>query len=133
MNLSHDAWKSILTIVVAAHGIGYALFLAPLMGIATWGQSTRSWLLSPALGNAVAQGIGSLLFLAVTIAFLATGFGTFTETAWRRTLAVASAAVSLLALALFVDGRPNQSALSAAAFDVIIWRPCSGCNGRRRT
>jgi len=38
--------RTALTLIIAAHGIGHILFLVPLLGIADWGQSARSWLLT---------------------------------------------------------------------------------------
>ena len=58
--------RIVLALVIAAHGIGHILFLVPLLGIADWGQSTRSWLL---VDHTAARFVGSLLWIAVIVAF----------------------------------------------------------------
>jgi hypothetical protein len=117
--MSSEIWRIILAVVVASHGIGHVLFLVPCLGIAQWGQSSRSWLLTNLIGDTPTRAIGSLLWLAATVGFIAAGFGIWAGQPWWRTLAVGSAVISLLTLALFGGGLIG-SAVNAAAFDVIV-------------
>jgi hypothetical protein len=120
VEMSAGIWRIVLALVILAHGIGHVLFLAPCLGIAQWGQSAHSWLLTGLLGDTATRVIGSLLWLAVTAGFVAAGVGLLGQHAWWRMLAVGAAAVSLLALVLFLNGRPTQPVLSAALMDVAI-------------
>jgi len=118
--MSNELWRTILAVVVGAHGIGHVLFLVPLLGIADWGQSTRSWLLTDRVGDRVTRIVGSLLWLAATLGFVAVAVGIFGQQEWWRGLAVGSAAVSIVGLVLFWSDSAASSAFSALAFDVAV-------------
>ena len=118
--MSGGFWRTVVAVVMLAHGIGHVLFLAPCLGITQWGQSAHSWLLTKTLGDGATRVIGGLLWLVVIVGFVAAGIGLLGQFAWWRTLAVASAGVSLLALGLFVSGISTQPVLSAAAMDIAI-------------
>lgn len=118
--MSGGTWRTILALAVAAHGVGHVLLLVPCLGIAQWGQSSHSWLLSGAMGDSLTRLIGSLLWLAVVAGFAAAGVGLLGQRDWWRTLAVAASVVSLLALGLFATGIDSQPLLSAALMDVAI-------------
>jgi hypothetical protein len=77
-------------------------------------------LLTRSLGEIPTRVIGSLLWLAVIVGFVAAGFGLLGQHAWWRSLAAASAGVSLLGLALFATAGGTQAVLSAALMDVAI-------------
>ncbi len=117
--MSNELWRIIIASVIAIHGIGHTLFLVPCLGIAKWGQTSHSWLLTPLIGDTPTRAIGSLLWLAATVGFMAAGFGVFGHQSWWRTLAVGSSILSLFTLGLFASGL-IQSALNAAVFDVVI-------------
>ena len=88
--------------ILGAHGIGHALGWMPAMGIAAFeGVSGRSWLLTGALGAAGARIAAGLLFVVPMAGFLLAAGGLLTGQAWWRQVAVASAALSLLATALY--------------------------------
>jgi hypothetical protein len=109
--------KSILIVVVLAHGIGHILFLVPLLGIANWGQSTQSWL----LGNGtLAKLLGGLLWLVALVGFAATGIGMIGQQDWWSTAALLSCSVSLLGLIVFWTNPTRASAFFAAAFDIVV-------------
>ncbi len=112
--------RIVVTFVILVHGIGHMLFLAPCLGITQWGQSAHSWLLTRTLGDVATRVIGGLLWLAVIVGFMTASVGLLGQYAWWRTLAVASAGVSLLALVLFVSGSNTQPVLSAAVMDIAI-------------
>jgi hypothetical protein len=118
--MSGGIWRIVIALVILAHGIGHVLFLAPCLGITQWGQSAHSWLLTKALGDVPTRVIGSLLWLVVITGFVTAGTGLLGQQVWWRTLATASAGVSLLALLLFVNGSKTQPVLSAALMDVAI-------------
>jgi len=118
--MSGGIWRIVIALVILAHGIGHVLFLAPCLGITQWGQSAHSWLLTKALGDVPARVIGSLLWFVVIAGFVTAGTGLLGQQVWWRTLATASAGVSLLALLLFVNGSKTQPVLSAALMDVAI-------------
>jgi hypothetical protein len=120
VEMSVGIWHIVLALVILAHGVGHALFLAPCLGIANWGQSAHSWLLTKPLGDTLTRVIGSLLWLAVVAGFVAAAVGILGQYAWWRTLAVGAAGLSLLALALFLNGRPGGPVLSAALMDIAI-------------
>jgi hypothetical protein len=58
--------------------------------------------------------------LAVIVGFTAAAVGLFGQQPWWRPLAIGSAGVSLLALALFAGGIDRQPLLSAGLMDVAI-------------
>jgi len=118
--MSGGFWRIVVALVILAHGIGHILFLAPCLGITQWGQSAHSWLLTRTLGDVATRVMGSLLWLVVIVGFVTAGIGLLGQGAWWRTVAVASASVSLLALVLFVNGSSTQPVLSAAAMDIAI-------------
>jgi hypothetical protein len=118
--MSNEVWRTILAVVVGAHGIGHVLFLVPLLGIADWGQSTRSWLLTDLVGDGVTRILGSLLWLVAIVGFVAVAVGMFGQVGWWRGLAVGSAAVSILGLVLFWSNSAASSAFSALTFDVAV-------------
>lgn len=111
--------RVVLAIVVACHSIGHMFFLIPYLGLADWGQSGRSWLLTNLVGDTSTRVLGSLLWLAAIVAFMVVGYGLFAQQAWWRTLFVGSAALSLATVTLFAD-RLAGPAFNAAAFDVIV-------------
>jgi hypothetical protein len=113
-------WRIAVAVVILAHGTGHVLFLAPCLGIAQWGQSAHSWLLTKTLGETVTRVIGSLLWLAAIVMFVVAGVGLLGQNAWWRALVVASAGVSLLTLVLFAGGGDTQPVLSAAVMDLAI-------------
>ena len=109
--------KIALAVVVLAHGIGHILFLVPLLGIAEWGQSARSWLLG---ADTPAKLIGGLLWLVALIGFCAAAFGLFSQQEWWRPVAIISSAVSLVGLLLFWANPASSSAVSAAVVDLLV-------------
>jgi hypothetical protein len=118
--MSAGFWRILISLVILAHGLGHVLFLAPCLGFAQWGQSAHSWLLTGLLGDSVTRLLGSALWLVVIAGFMAAGVGLLGQYTWWRTVAVASAGVSLLGLVLFVSGSNTQPILSAAGMDAAI-------------
>ena len=118
--MSNEMWRIILAVAIGAHGIGHVLFLVPLLGIADWGQSTRSWLLSNLGGDVVTRIVGSLLWLAATVGFVTVAVGMFGQQEWWRGLAIGSAAVSILGLVLFWGAPVSSSTFLPLLFDIAV-------------
>jgi hypothetical protein len=116
--MSNDVWRIVIGLVVFAHGVGHVFFLVPTLGLAQWGITGRSWLLSGRVPDVVVKVIGGVLWLLVIAGFVAAAIGVWSQQEWWRGLAVASSAVSLLGLALFAQR--SQPFLSAGAMDVLI-------------
>jgi hypothetical protein len=91
--------------VLILHGIGHVMALFPALNIAsTESWHYRSWLLTGLLGQPLSRALVVLLFGAAMIGFIAAGLGVFgwlvPNSAWQ-TLAIVSAIISMIALALF--------------------------------
>jgi hypothetical protein len=122
--MSGTTLRIIIALVFFVHGVGHFMGIMPALGLSTVkGWSSHSWLLTPLLGDTVARIISVILFGAALVGFLAAALGLMgwlvPHDSWR-TLAVASAVISLIALALFwnafVSLIPNK--LGAIAVDV---------------
>lgn len=109
--------RLIVAVVVGAHGVGHILFLMPLLGIADWGQASRSWLLGEGW---LARGVGSLIWLAVMVGFTAVAIGLYRMTDWWRTVAIIAAAVSTMGLLLFWANPVNSPVISALVFNLLV-------------
>ena len=118
--MSGGFWRMVVVLVILVHGIGHVLFLAPCLGITQWGQSARSWMLTKTLGDVPTRVIGGFLWLVVIGGFATAGIGLLGQYAWWRSLAAASAGVSLLALILFVSAGRTQPMLSAGLMNITI-------------
>ena len=111
--------RTILALAIAAHGIGHIVFLIPLLGFTSdsnWGQSTQSWLFTH---ETLARVIGTVIWVAATVAFCAAAYGLFSQMPWWRTAAVAASIASLVGLALFWVNPISSSAYFALGFDVV--------------
>jgi hypothetical protein len=118
--MANEMWRIGLAVLVGAHGIGHILFLVPTLGLADWGQSTYSWLLTNLAGDGVTRVVGSLLWLAATLGFVAVVVGILGQEGWWPAFAAGSAALSLLGLALFWGHPTTSSAVYATLFDIAI-------------
>lgn len=126
--------RIVLALVVGAHGLGHILFLLPLLGIADWGQSTRSWLLG---SGGLAKGLGSVLWIAATVGFVAVAIGIYGENSWWRAVAIASSVASVLGLILYWSSPVSSPVLSAFVFNMLVlgslfvlnWPPVTQASG----
>jgi hypothetical protein len=96
--------------VLAFHGVGHAMGIIPALQIpffqnqtGAWAQnwSSHSWLL---MGDAISRILAIILFAVPLIGFLGAALGLMgwlVPHEWWRSLAIVSAVVSLVALALF--------------------------------
>lgn len=109
--------RTVLAAVIAAHGIGHILFLVAPLGIADWGQFTRSWLLT---GETPARLVGIMIWIAVLVGFAAAAYGLWNQESWWRGAAVAASVISTAGLALFWTNPATSPALSALVFNVLL-------------
>lgn len=109
--------RTILALIIAAHGIGHVLFLIPLLGIADWGQSSHSWLLTEESG---ARLIGGLLWVAAIVAFGAVVFGLLGQQSWWRNAAIIAAVISIVGLVIFWTTPLTAPAVSALVFNLLV-------------
>jgi hypothetical protein len=103
--MSASTIRIITGLVLIVHGIGHAMALFPALNISSTEKwHYRSWLLTGLLGDTVSRVLVIVLFGAAMIGFIAAGLGLFDwlvpHSAWQK-LAVVSAVISLVALALF--------------------------------
>jgi hypothetical protein len=103
--MSNSIIRIITGIVLIVHGIGHVMALLPALNITSTDKwHYRSWLLTRFLGDMVSRVLVIVLFGAAMIGFIAAGLGLFgwlvPHSAWQ-TLAIISAVISLVALALF--------------------------------
>ena len=105
--------KTIVAIFVILHGLTHAIMAmvpnpkAPDAGIATFYPGLGSWLLARlGFSESTTRTTAILLSVIATLGFVATGlalFGILVPFDWWRTLAIGSAAVSLLLIVIFWD------------------------------
>jgi hypothetical protein len=118
--MSGSTWRTLLALVMAAHGIGHVLFLIPCLGIAQWGQSTHSWLLTRALGDTFTRAVGGMLWVAVIVGFAAASVGILGQHVWWRRPAIVASVVSLMGLILFAKGGNAQPLFCAGLMDLAV-------------
>jgi hypothetical protein len=121
--MSGTILRIIIALVFLVHGVGHFMGIMPALGLASVkGWSSRSWLLTPLLGDAASSIISFVLFAAALVGFLAAALGLMgwlvPHDSWR-TLAIVSAVISLIALALFWNAFVSPiNKLGAIAVDV---------------
>jgi len=103
--MSTSTIRIITGIVLIVHGIGHVMALLPALNITSTDKwHYRSWLLTGLLGDIVSRVLVVVLFGAAMIGFIAAGLGLFgwlvPHSTWQI-LAIVSAVISLVALALF--------------------------------
>lgn len=106
-----------LALIIGAHGIGHILFLVPLLGIADWGQTARSWLIT---AETPARLVGGLLWLAAMVAFFAAVYGLLGEHTWWRGVTIIGAAVSIVGLIIFWVNPATSPAVAALVFNLLV-------------
>jgi hypothetical protein len=107
--------------VLAAHGIGHVLGWMPAFGIASFeAVSSRSWALTPLLGDGPSRIVAGAAFLVPTVAFVAAGIALATgQPAWRP-LALVGAVVSLAACALYPQAFTPGSMAGSVAVNLVV-------------
>ncbi len=110
--------RIILLLTVFAHGIGHILFLIPALGLASWGQSAESWLLTNLLGDKLTRGFGVVIWSAVILAYLIGIYGFFAPTPWWPQMLIGASGVSAIGLLMFWAS--SSPVISAMVFDIVI-------------
>lgn len=106
--------------VVGAHGLGHVLGWMPAWGLARFeGVSSSSWLLG-SLGETAERVVAGTAFLVPTAGFMAAAAGMFAGQGWFRGVAIASAAVSLAATALFPRAFPLGSTVGSVLVNAVV-------------
>ena len=111
--------RTFVVLVLGAHSIGHLIGVAGGWFNSAWGGSSTSWLLTPALGRATGVIEGALWLLPGIGFVLAAGLIVGGSELWRP-VALASAAASLLVIALFPGQLPTGSVVGAVAVDVAV-------------
>ena len=105
--------RMIIAGVLAFHGVGHAMGIIPALQLrffqnqtGAWAQiwSSYSWSLTPLLGDAISRILAVILFAVPLIGFLGAALGLMgwlVPHEWWQMLAIVSAVISLMALALF--------------------------------
>jgi len=113
--------KLILVVVVLMHAIGHLLFLVPTAGVATWAdQSGHSWAMTSTLGDSPARAIGTLLWAATIVLFVAGVAGFLMGQPWWAGVTVAASGLSIVGILLMWDGIATTNAVMALIVDIAI-------------
>ena len=103
--MSATTIRLITGLVLIIHGIGHALAFFPALSIFSNEQwHYRSWLLNSVLGDAPSRVIIIVLFSIPLLGFIASGLAVFNWLVpheWWPRLAIVSAIVGMIALAIF--------------------------------
>jgi hypothetical protein len=112
--MSGTTLRIVIALVLLFHGVGHFMGAIPALGLfnaasrsdqgvfKNW--SSRSWLLNDLLGDGAARVICIILFLGALLGFFGAALGLvdwLVPHDWWRMLVVASAVVSLIAIALY--------------------------------
>ena len=97
--------RALVAVVLFIHGIGHVMGVIPALGLSTVeGWNSRSWLLTPILGETISRILSIILFLIALVGFVASALallGWVVPHDWWRTLAVVSAVISIVTIVLF--------------------------------
>jgi len=112
--MSGIALRTAIAVIFAFHGIGQLMGVIAALKLfgaggtsgPAWlqGWSAQSWLFDNLAGSTAARVIGAILFLAASIGFIASVLalqGWLVPHEWWRTLAIAAAVISLIAISLY--------------------------------
>ena len=103
--MSGTTLRAIIAIVLLGHGVGHVMGIIPAVrevNVGSW--SCRSWLLTDLLGDGPSRVVCIILYGAAFVGFIAAALGLLgwvvPHESWR-TLAIASAVISLVAVVLY--------------------------------
>jgi len=109
--MSVEALRLSAAALLGLHGLGHILGLFPILGFPlTDEHSSRSWLLTPILGNFLSSLLQLLIFLAATLSFLGAAMALFN---WQivfvlwQLLSIFGAALSLFGLVMYPRSFPT--------------------------
>jgi hypothetical protein len=113
--------KVVVAGVLGAHGIGHVMGWLPILGLARIdGVESGSWLLTSTAGEGVARVVALCLFVVPTVGFMAAAAGLMLGQPWWRSMAVAAAATSLAASALYPQALPVSSTIGSVVVDCTV-------------
>lgn len=113
--------KLILVVVVLMHAVGHLLFLVPTLGVAHWADQTgHSWAMTSAIGDSPARAIGTLLWVATIVLFVAGVAGFLMAQPWWAGVTIAASVLSIVGIVLMWDGIATTNAVMALVVDVAI-------------
>jgi len=119
--MNPDVFRLAIAGIVGAHGIGHVMGWLPALGVARIeGASIRSWLLTDLVGDSLSRAVCGVVWLAPTVGFIVAAGGLFGDQTWWRPVAMASAVVSFLAIALFWEALPVFSRIGAVAVNLAV-------------
>ena len=118
--------RALVAVVLFIHGIGHVMGVIPALQLTDIkGWNSRSWLLTPILGETISRFLSIILFLVALAGFVASSLallGWVVPHDWWRTLAVVSAVISIVTIALywnaFVAFFPNK--VGALGVDIAV-------------
>jgi len=111
--MSSTTLRAIIAAVLLFHGIGHLMGVIPALRLfeisessASWlkGRTSHSWLLSNLLGEVATRAVSIVLFLAALIGMVGAALGLLgwiVPSEYWRTLAIVSAVISLITIALY--------------------------------
>lgn len=111
--------RILIVLILGAHGIGHSIGVVGGWAQSAWGGSSTSWLLSPVLGRATGIVEGGLWLLPGIGFVVAAGMLVGNVELWRP-VALASATMSLLVIALFPGQLPAGSTVGAVAVNAAV-------------
>jgi hypothetical protein len=113
--------RIIMALVLGAHGIGHLIGVVGAIrpGGISWGGSSESWLITPALGR-VTPVVESLVFAVPTIGWVIAAAFLFGGNELWRPVAIASAVASLLAVGLFPQQLQAGSMFGAVVVNLAV-------------
>lgn len=112
-------FRTIVALVIGAHGVGHLIGVVGGLrpGGMSWGGSSESWLLSPALGRLTGV-VEAGLFAISTIGWVAAATLLLGGNEAWRSVAIGSAVVSLVAIGLFPSQLQLGSTVGAVAVNL---------------
>jgi hypothetical protein len=124
--MSGTTLRIVTAVVLFIHGIGHIMGVLPALQLVDVnGWNSRSWLLTPILGEAASRILSIILFLVALVGFVASALallGWIVPHDWWRTLAVVSAVISVVTIVLFwnafVSLFPNK--VGALGVDIAV-------------
>lgn len=124
--MSPTALRIIIAAVLFIHGIGHFMGVIPAMQLVNVkGWNSRSWLLTPLIGEATSHVLSAVLFMVALVGFIASAMallGWLVPHKWWQTLAIVSAVLSLITIVLFwnafVSLIPNK--VGALGVDIAV-------------
>jgi hypothetical protein len=116
--------KVVIGLILLAHGIGHSMGLLQVFKVASVNPAWNgdSWLLTGVAGSTATQAIGSLLWTAAIVGFMALGAVVlgWLPGDWWKALAIGASLVSLAGLVLFPMAFPTFSSIGALAVDAAV-------------